>query len=197
MSLGLDSKISALPLRHQGPRLPRAEGRPCQFHSPFFCQVLRPLGANRNTRDQKGGMGGLSPPSCPCPWCLVPLMHLPGVRCPRSPSLVPGQVGPGWALHFWGAQRVKGTDTAPLGTSLLGPRVDLVPSVTSPSLPQSRVVPHPCHVPWASPASHLSHWGRDPPTLQRGQGIPLPLVPSPLLDLQSSLAQGGGWVGAA
>ena len=70
MSLGLDSEILALPLRHQGPGSPGQEEDP-SFHSPFFCWVLRPLGANRNTRDQKGGHRGRAEPTL-LPLSLVP-----------------------------------------------------------------------------------------------------------------------------
>lgn len=143
MSLGLDSEILALPLRHQGPGSPGQEEDP-SFHSPFLCWVLRPLGANRNTRDQKGAVGGgLSPPSCPCPWCLM--LHeaparciLPAVPHPHARSEW-GSPGPAFLL---GGQRVTGTDvdrSAPLHWGL-----------------RYKPLPQPCHVPWAPPAPHLS-----------------------------------------
>lgn len=58
--------------RTPGSQSPQGRRKTLPFHSPFLCPVLRPLGANRNTRDQKRGEGGgLSPSSCPCPWCLM------------------------------------------------------------------------------------------------------------------------------
>lgn len=180
MSLGLDSEILALPLRHQGPGSPGQEEDP-SFHSPFLCWVLRPLGANRNTRDQKGAVGGgLSPPSCPCPWCLMlreapARCILPAVPHPHARSEW-GSPGPAFLLGGAEGDRDR---CGSLRTSSLRPPLQAPP----PAL--SRALGPPC------PSSQP--WGRDPPTLQRGQGIPLPLVPSPLIP-QSSLAQGEvGW----
>lgn len=186
MSLGLDSKISALPLRHQGPRLPPGRRKTPPFHSLFLCQVLRPLGANRNTRDQKGGMGGLSPPPCPCPWCLM-LRNapagctLPSMPHPCSRLQVGGQAGP--CISVGGGQRVKGTDAGPFCTSLLGSRIYLVPSVISPSPALS------CALGSLCPPSQPP--GQGPSYTTEGPGDPSPpsaFPPGP----QSSLAQGEG-----
>ena len=143
MSLGLDFEILALPLRHQGPGSPGQEEDP-SFHSPFLCWVLRPLGANRNTRDLKGCCrGGLSPPSAR-PWCLM--LHeasagciLPAVPRPHASSEW-GSPGPAFLL---GGQRAKGTDVDRFTPLHWGLRYMLLPQL--------------CHVPWAPPAPHLSH----------------------------------------
>lgn len=164
VSLSVDSQISALPLRPQGPGLPGAGGRPCRFYSPLLCRVLRPLGANRNTRDQKGDVGGgLSPPSCPGPWCL---MHLPDARCPLCPLVAPGQVGAGWALHFSGGQRVKETDAGPLGTVCLGPQLTLRPPLRAPPPALSCALGFPC-LPSQPP-------GQGPSYTTEGPGDPSP-----------------------
>ena len=178
MSLGLDSEILALPLRHQGPGSPGQEEDP-SFHSPFLCWVLRPLGANRNTRDQKGAVGGgLSPPSCPCPWCLM--LHEAPARCilpavphphARSEWGSPGPVG--------GRAEGERDRCGSLRTSSLGPPLQAPPPALSRAL--------------GPPAPHLSHGAGTLLHYRGARGIPLPLVPSPLTP-QSSLAQGEvGW----
>lgn len=117
-------------------RVPGSPGQkedPASSTAPSSARCLGLWEQTGTLETKKGAWGGAEPTLLPLP--LVPCAANAPARCtlPSEPNLVPGQVGPGWALHLCWAQRVKGTDTAPLGTSLLGPRVDLVPSVTSPS----------------------------------------------------------------
>lgn len=100
MSLSLDSNISALPIRFRL-QAPRA-GEASPSHSLFLCQVLGPLGTNRNTRDQKGGGSSrrAEPTLVPYPGCLM-LCDEPAMHTAPCPTLLPG-VGAGWTLHFWG-----------------------------------------------------------------------------------------------
>lgn len=85
-----------------GSQAPQGRRATLPFHSPSLCQVLRPLGANRNTRHQKGAGagGGLSPPSCP--WCLM--LHKAPARCtlPAMPHPRASQGGAGRALRVCG-----------------------------------------------------------------------------------------------
>lgn len=190
VSLSVDSQISALPLRPQGPGLPGAGGRPCRFYSPLLCQVLRPLGANRNTRDQKGDVGGgLSPPSCPRPWCLT---HLPDARCPLCPVVAPGRTRSGWGrlgpAFLWGPEgerdRCRST-----GHGLLGPTVDLVASVTSPSPSPVMCLGLPLPPISATGAGTLLHY-------RGARGPPLPPSAFPPLISRAAWPREGG-VGAA
>lgn len=168
MSLGLDWKTSAPPLRYQGPRLRRAGGRPLTFHSPFLCLVLRPPGANRNTRDQRGYRGRAEPILSSLP--LVP--NAAYCTCQSTwVALCPSLVSDGEGPSFRGVgQRERGTD-AGLTAPLLGPSLLCVPSVISaPTL--SCALGSPC-----LPSQPL---GRGPSNTTEGPGDPLPLVPFPL-----------------
>lgn len=130
-----------------------------------------------------GTRGGLSPSSCPFPWCPM-LRNAPaGCTLPSAPYPCArsewGRLGP----SFMWVQGVKVTDAGPFCTSLLGPRVYLVPSVINPSPALSCALGSPC------PPSQPS--GQGPSYTTEGLGDPSP--PSAFSpDPQSSLAQGEG-----
>lgn len=178
MSLGLNFEILALPLRHQGPG---SQGRRKTLHStaPSSAGCLGLWEQTGTLETKKGAVGGgLSPPSAR-PWCLMLREAPAGCLLPVVPhphaSSEWSSPGPAFLL---GGQRVKGTDVDRSTPLHWGLRYKPLPS------PATCLGP-PC------PSSQPR--GRDPPTLQRGQGIPLPLVPSPLTS-QSSLAHGEvGW----